>query len=584
MAVVTAYPQLSALENALCGFDMRFRSILSPRWDVERLGVIRSQLRGLPSRFRRRVEALALDKYECAGSSAAGMYLYDVAEELGSGAMELAASDSEIVEYAIELAAQCQGFIADSTQGLPFCLRLAARVGVEAPDVEEKGVAGTVARLCDSLWWRRALRRFVARKVETHAISLGFVHSRAGKYASDEALARRLQQKERNAKLLASVTATNQRGESFTLAELADKTVSNPKIRRAELMTRINGFEAIAKESGHVGEFLTLTCPSKYHARHSKSGRVNPAYQGATPRQAHAYLNAVWKLVRAKLAKIDVKLYGFRVVEPHHDGTPHWHLLVFMPRDKARAVRAIFRAQALVEDGDEPGAAAARFTAKRIDWNRGSAAGYIAKYIAKNVDGHCLTHEQDGAPISDSVQRVDAWASTWGIRQFQPLGGATVGAWRELRRGKEGSGEGLIREAVAAARASDWAEYIRLQGGIMAKRRDMKIALLTVWSDAANKYGEARGAIVKGVKDELNQLITRVNVWVSTFASPWKTINNCNQKLNNNAESIAKNGNYHGNKSQREPKTGGACGKARQFNGNANEDWCFSRWPNMQTG
>jgi hypothetical protein len=36
---------------------------------------------------------------------------------------------------------------------------------------------------------------------------------------------------------------TNHLGESFSLAELADKNVSNPAIRRAELMTRMHGFE-----------------------------------------------------------------------------------------------------------------------------------------------------------------------------------------------------------------------------------------------------------------------------------------------------------------------------------------------------
>lgn len=566
---------LTALENLLCGFYWRDDRPCDGRFDGARLSFIRKTLERLPARFRRRVEALALRKaQEPGGDYKAGRYLYDVRDELGGDYVSLAASDAEIVQVARDLAARCAGFIADSTQGLPFCARLAGRVGIDVPDGDKYGVAGVVSRLCDPVWWRRGIRKYLARKVEKHAIELGFVHSRAGKYASDESLERRVQQKKRNQKLLESIVSTNELGQSFTLADLASRGVSNPVIKRGELMMRIAGFEAVAKESGHVGEFYTLTCPSKYHARLSSSGAENPKFEGGlTPRQGQAYLCGVWSRIRAQLLKREhgcIKLYGVRVVEPQHDGTPHWHLLVFMERSQVAAVRAVFRGQALKEDGQEPGALEHRFTAVAIDWGRGSAAGYVAKYISKNIDGHGLDCDIDGRAIDDAVRRVDAWASTWGIRQFQFVGGAPVTTWRELRRVEVGDGgHGIVYDAARAADVADWREYIKIQGGPVVARKDLRVRLLRVWSDVLGRYGDARGDITKGVQDAAKSIVTRVHVWVSSFkdlALPWSTVNNCNQHLGGKLGDGKKSGIEKAGGGGKSGKSDGYAGKNRGVN------------------
>jgi hypothetical protein len=54
-------------------------------------------------------------------------------------------------------------------------------------------------------------------------------------------------------------------GERIDLIDKVLKSISNPEIRRMELMNTIAGIERYAAGKGNVGMFITITTPSKYH-------------------------------------------------------------------------------------------------------------------------------------------------------------------------------------------------------------------------------------------------------------------------------------------------------------------------------
>ncbi len=483
---------------------------------------------------------------------AANTWLIELADRFGGLRVSPGLSDAELCERAAECAkkafslAECAPgvFLSDSRA---IRNRMAAYVsgfGIPCPALPDGNGGGiddgpAIARMTDELWWRRGLRVAQARALEGHAIGLGFVHRDGEIYASDATVKRRAEQRARNAATLANTMAINtDSGEVFALADLADRSVANPRIRRGELMTRIAGFEAVAKGLDHAAEFVTLTCPSAYHAKRIGSGgkaEDNPAWNGKTPREAQGYLSKVWARIRAKLGRMGLMPYGFRIVEPHHDGTPHWHMLLFVDRwlTPGRAavgrLRAIIRRYALREAADEPGARRYRCEFKAIDWARGSAAGYVAKYVSKNIDGggYEVQGDIEGHDAIVPSQRVEAWASTWGIRQFQQVGGPPVGVWRELRR-LDAAGE--YTDTVEAARsaadcgtknghdetgaAGNWRRYVEIQGGPCTPRKNL--AMRTAYTRPGERYdyrksecypaeltryGEVAGGVVYGVRD-----------------------------------------------------------------------------------
>lgn len=515
----------------------------------------------VPGQWRKRLErTYARLRAKSEGSAAhrefvANSWLRGVGESLGNLLLPLSAGDADIRAAADAMALDCMRTAGEVSRDLDTYHEAAVRYvrgrGCRPPDVGDK--RGALARMTCPLWWRRQLRRLHGRKIERHAIGFGYVHAKAEKYVSDVNVQRRQEQKRRNAATLAGVVAENQHGDEMTLAELAERSNACPRIRRAELMTRIAGFESVARGLGHVAEFWTLTAPSRFHARLAADGSENTRYKGATPREAQAHLSAAWARLRAFMHRRGVRWYGFRVAEPHHDGCPHWHVLLFMPAEAVSTARRAARLYFLFRhDRREPGAYRNRVKFVSVEMTDArSAAGYIAKYISKNIDGYQVQRDLYGHDAVAGAARIDAWAATWGIRQFQQVGGAPVGVWRELRRMKADEAHtDTVADAVAAADAGAWSAYVTLQGGPVVERKALRLMLARTrpgekWNPVgmapepadASRYGEERPGVVWGVEDVrkgrafLSRFyrwsIKRAAVAVGAFGFPWTRVNNC---------------------------------------------------------
>tara|TARA_R110001592_G_scaffold6774_6_gene36740 strand:+ start:19180 stop:20895 length:1716 start_codon:yes stop_codon:yes gene_type:complete len=401
--------------------------------------------------------------------------------------------------------------------GIPFPLNLSR-------EYDKQAAIAALARITDPIWLRRKLRTQAARQLENICRNLGIVSNRKAPYVSDYTLRRRTEQRYRNRKLLERHEAVNiDTGFKSSLADIVDSSVSNPINRRNEYMTRVRGSEDCANAMGFKAVFLTVTCPSAYHAVSHKTGNKNPKFGGYSPIEAQAYLNKVWAKTRAKWHRNDIRCFGFRVTEPNHDGTPHWHLLLFFAPDVLHKAVDILKEYAMEVSPDELGASKYRFDCELIDTSKGSATGYISKYISKNIDGLGLESESDfetNKKALDSIQRVEAWASTWGIHQFQQIGSTSVTVWRELRRLREPLEHASLEELEqlrAACDTGDWGRFIELMGGPLVKRADMPVRALHVISEqsdeTSNKYGEMtkrlQGVVMRGSV----KVITRIHEW-----------------------------------------------------------------------
>lgn len=402
------------------------------------------------------------------------------------------------------------------------------RMEGRAIDIEARGVdrAGVLLRYQCKDWWAAQLKRAVVQAREATAREAAEVCARRRQpYLTDDTVRRLLERDAAARAMLERTEIESEDGIVLKMSNAVDASVANPAIRRGELMTRITGCEAWADARGWQGLFTTHTTPSRFHAvRHD--GKPNPAWEGASVKDGQQWLRKTWEKCRSAMAHRGLDVFGFRVAEPHQDGTPHWHMLLWCKPGQREAVESTMRAYWLKDAGQEPGAQAHRFKAKPM--LAGGAAGYVAKYISKGIDdagavgasghvddapdGQRVAMEQ-GDMFGGGAARVRMWARAHGIRQFQAIGQPPVTVWRELRRvdaEEAAQAPGVVREMWDAAnrdgeRRASWATFMERQGGACVGRH-YRVQVWTEDREQAGRYETTTQARPVGVLDRLDGL------------------------------------------------------------------------------
>ncbi len=284
-------------------------------------------------------------------------------------------------------------------------------------------------------FWRRSLEKKVNEERLNYEARNAIVggHPKASNepiqnYCSNETLHREQIKRKDNEEKLSRYKVVN----TITKAEenLLSIALSNEKNRINELYFTAKSLEKLATEKKFKWMFVTLTAPPKYHPNPIKGRRSYDPSVGI--KGSHEYIKLLWVQIRSILNARGVKAspehyFGFRTVEPHKDGSIHWHLLIFVNKDLQKKLT-----DAILEKF--PAKNSAEIIYGKEGDGSASAATYLYKYIAKSLSREKSKYDTTTESAKDNAreekdlaslrnkERVQAALKTLEIRQYQVFG------------------------------------------------------------------------------------------------------------------------------------------------------------------
>ncbi|HDP0319387.1 TPA: replication endonuclease [Salmonella enterica subsp. enterica serovar Concord] len=409
-----------------------------------------------------------------------------------------------------------------------------------------------ISKMISVRFWSRHFRTFTRRWREHLYIAVGDVRRQRAVICSPQWVQCWLSGRKRGRDIMAGTDLEDEEtGEVCNLLGVIDASVSNNEKRRAEMMARVKGLEeladldSLAQDKDYTGLFFTWTAPAQYHAWR-ETGHRNRKWNGASPRETQRYFTRTWKNLSTALTRRDIHLFGLRITEAHHDGTPHWHGILFVHRGQESELREVFESYANAENCTRSpprrlcahGDGRSQLMLRPIDTRKGSATAYITKHIGRNIEG-CApggTDSDTGRPWTEVARHSAAWASLWGIKQFQFIGGPPVSVWRELRKLSDQKQADSIApvfgELHRAADGGDWAAYTRLQGGPITTRKNLTMRTWYRPGEEPDECGQYT-PVLKGVYlqgSNTPPVTTRTRKW--KVKSPRQNVNAGSLKIN----------------------------------------------------
>ncbi len=316
-------------------------------------------------------------------------------------------------------------------------------------------------------------------------------------YCSDATLQRIKEKQAANESSLANQYIINtQTGETANLLEVI-RNKEESKV--AEIYNLCKSLERLSDSQSFKWAFITLTAPARYHPNPSKG--KNRYDRNIGIKASHDYINNNWKRIRAILSSRGIPAspetyFGFRTVEPHKDGSIHWHVILFSSKNMLGEIEKAIREKF-------PTRAAAEIMIGEYGPGSAKASSYIFKYIIKafskkdlpqsNQDDTADSYRESKDLASmRNRERVQAAIKSLNIRQFQLFGVRNlITTFRKINS---------LKLHCAAPTKGSVLDYIKTEiwrnpngyFNMLSKSElfDGKAEVQLIMEDATNSYGE----------------------------------------------------------------------------------------------
>ena len=307
-------------------------------------------------------------------------------------------------------------------------------------------------------------------------------------------------------------------GEDGTTVPMAKIVAAGHEGQRARLYAMTLGVDELAQRRGLTAIFVTVTLPAAWHPSPAVGRRTWTPDR--SPNMADAALRRTWARFRARLAAGGVPTLGLRVWEPHQDGCPHLHALLYVEPGQVAEVDAELQA---VCPEPRPGE---RIASKLVivDRARASPATYVAKYILKACSGTPAAADCEGGGDDDQLAHYERHRATASERQWRRFGWLGVHGvqrvWQRLLTTEElpEHAPDRVRAVWMALRGGRWADALEALGAIGPRGQGVGLAYETEIEHVDQETGEVtREPLTNRYGDP-----ARRPAWITDLESGWQ--------------------------------------------------------------